>query len=52
MLDGSLYFTGNQRFSGFAIFNIKKNRLVWFGLGLFNIFKNKTCQFQGMLEFS
>jgi hypothetical protein len=25
------YFTGNQRFSGFAIFNIKENRLVWSG---------------------
>ncbi len=44
-----LYFTGNQRFSGFAIFNIKENRLVW----VYSIFsKNKTRQFQGRLEFS
>jgi hypothetical protein len=47
MLDGSLYFTGNQRFSGFAIFNIKKNRLIWFGLGLFNIFKKQNPPISG-----
>jgi len=43
------YFTGNQSFSGFAIFNIKENRLVW----VYSIFPtNKTHQFQGRLEFS
>lgn len=44
-----LYFTGNQSFSGFAIFNIKENHLVW----VYSIFsENKTRQFQGRLEFS
>jgi hypothetical protein len=60
-----LYFIGNRRFSGFAIFNIKKNCLVWSGsieyfqktkpanfrAGL-NFQRTKTNQFQGRLEFS
>lgn len=45
-----LYFTGNRRFSGLAIFNIKKNHLVWSG-SIQYFQKTKPANFRAGLNF-